>query len=105
MVKNWLSRCKRLIQRTTNRQTYANVYANSTLAPDWDITEEIHATFAALKLTNQDRLGRLSQRLHFQAMAALPRLGTLPATSHPHHENEHPRLSIDDDKNHLEKYE
>jgi hypothetical protein len=44
---------KGLIQRTTERQTYANVYANSMLAPDWDITEEIHTAFEALKLTNQ----------------------------------------------------
>jgi hypothetical protein len=44
---------KGLIQGTTDRQTYANVYANSTLAPDWDITEEMHTTFEALKLMNQ----------------------------------------------------
>jgi hypothetical protein len=39
---------KGLIHRATDRKTYTNVYANSTLAPDWDITEEIHKTFAQL---------------------------------------------------------
>jgi hypothetical protein len=43
-----------LIHRTTDRTTYTNVYTNSTLAPDCDITEEIHATFAELQLTNHD---------------------------------------------------
>jgi hypothetical protein len=44
---------KGLIHRATDRKTYTNVYANSTLAPDWDITEEIHKTFAQLQLMHQ----------------------------------------------------
>jgi hypothetical protein len=36
---------KGLIHCATDQKTYTSVYANSMLAPDWDITEEIRATF------------------------------------------------------------
>jgi hypothetical protein len=41
-----------LIQRLNNRRAYTTVYANSTLVPDWDLTEQIHATFQELSLPN-----------------------------------------------------
>jgi hypothetical protein len=34
-----------LITRMQNRRTYVTVFANATLEPDWDITEQIHASF------------------------------------------------------------
>ena len=41
-----------LISRMNNRQNYNHSYANSTLAPDWDLTEQIHSTHVELSLPN-----------------------------------------------------
>jgi len=36
----------------TSRSAYNKVYANATLDPDWDLTEQIHSTYAAISLPN-----------------------------------------------------
>ena len=41
-----------LISRMTSRSTYSKAYANATLDPDWDLTEQIHSTHLAIALIN-----------------------------------------------------
>jgi hypothetical protein len=41
-----------LISRMKSRQSYSHGYPNATLAPDWDLTEQIHATHAEISLPN-----------------------------------------------------
>lgn len=41
-----------LVTRITQRQQYSHSYPNTTLSPDWDIVEQIHATLKALPQDN-----------------------------------------------------
>jgi hypothetical protein len=41
-----------LISRMQSRQSYSQVYPNATLAPDWDLTEQIHATYADISMSH-----------------------------------------------------
>jgi len=41
-----------LISRMQSRQSYSHGYPNATLAPNWDLTEQIHATHAEISLPN-----------------------------------------------------